>query len=339
MTPPAWTGPRGSRAATWSAPATWPSPAVTSSNVPELARIVVQDSYHFVDPTGASHYLPSMNNLFLESYPGAIGIKTGFTDKAGSCIMAAARRQGRTMLAVVMNGYNPTQSAIDLLNEGFQTPVAAEPTNDRLPPPTLPGPVPLSTLSVHHPSSHHAALSPWPRRRAPRWAPPAPQSPRRAGPVAPGSGAGAIGGDGAAAPSRHGLARCSAHGPPRCCWYLAAARGSGRIVGAEVPAAAHTAAPALDGRDLPPGDGADEGHRRREAAPRTARGLLPAPRASLSSSRRPAPISLSTMPSAKRPSVSSTTVHVAPGWRCSPRYLPLRSQMVAPRAGPGPSPR
>jgi len=31
------------------------------------------------------------------------------------------------MLAVVMNGYNPTQSAIDLLNEGFQTPVGPSP--------------------------------------------------------------------------------------------------------------------------------------------------------------------------------------------------------------------
>ena len=31
-------------------------------NVPELAGIVVQDSYHFVDPTGAAHYLPSMNS-------------------------------------------------------------------------------------------------------------------------------------------------------------------------------------------------------------------------------------------------------------------------------------
>ena len=151
-------------------------------NVPELARIVVQDSYHFVDPTGASHYLPSMNNLFLESYPGAIGIKTGFTDKAGSCIMAAARRQGRTMLAVVMNGYNPTQSAIDLLNEGFQTPLKAEPTNDRLPPPTLPSPVPLSFLSVHHPSSHHVRLAHGPRAGpAPGWAPFRRHSPR-AGP-------------------------------------------------------------------------------------------------------------------------------------------------------------
>jgi D-alanyl-D-alanine carboxypeptidase len=101
--------------------------------VPELARIVTEQSYRFVDPTGEVHWLPS-----LESYPGAIGVKTGFTDTAGDCLMAAATRNGRTMLAVVMNGYNPTATAIDLLNQGFATPVASEPATDRLPPPVLP---------------------------------------------------------------------------------------------------------------------------------------------------------------------------------------------------------
>jgi serine-type D-Ala-D-Ala carboxypeptidase (penicillin-binding protein 5/6) len=108
--------------------------------VPELASIVTEQQYHFVDPTGAAHWLPSMDETFLESYTGAIGIKTGYTDRAGDCLMAAATRGGRTMLAVVMNGYNPTATAIDLLNEGFATPARREPAADRLPPPALPSP-------------------------------------------------------------------------------------------------------------------------------------------------------------------------------------------------------
>jgi len=108
--------------------------------VPELARIITEQQYHFVDPTGVAHWLPSMNETFLESYTGAIGIKTGYTDSAGDCLMAAATRGGRTMLAVVMNGYNPTATAIDLLNEGFATPLSSEPAADRLPPPALPSP-------------------------------------------------------------------------------------------------------------------------------------------------------------------------------------------------------
>ena len=109
--------------------------------VPELAKIVTEQQYHFVDPKGVAHWLPSMDETFLESYTGAIGIKTGYTDKAGDCLMAAATRGGRTMLAVVMNGYNPTATAIDLLNEGFATPVSKEPATDRLPPVALPSPL------------------------------------------------------------------------------------------------------------------------------------------------------------------------------------------------------
>lgn len=110
-------------------------------SVPLLAGIVDKQSYDFTDPTGAVHDLPSMDYTFLAGYPGAIGVKTGFTDRAGDCLMAAARRHGRTLIAVVMDGYNPTQTAIDLLNQGFATPVSAEPTRDRLPPVLLPGPL------------------------------------------------------------------------------------------------------------------------------------------------------------------------------------------------------
>jgi D-alanyl-D-alanine carboxypeptidase len=109
--------------------------------VPELAKIVTEQQYHFVDPKGVAHWLPSMDETFLESYVGAIGIKTGYTDRAGDCLMAAATRGGRTMLAVVMNGYNPTATAIDLLNEGFATPTSKEPATDRLPPVALPSPL------------------------------------------------------------------------------------------------------------------------------------------------------------------------------------------------------
>jgi serine-type D-Ala-D-Ala carboxypeptidase (penicillin-binding protein 5/6) len=133
---------------------------------PKLAEIVKERSYRFVDPKGVVHWLPSMNFAFLVTYPGAIGVKTGFTDRAGVCIVAAATRGGRTMLAVVMSGYNPTQTAIDLLNEGFAIPTSAEPTNDRLPPHTLPSPPkivrPITALSKAHCTAAKTSCSPKP---------------------------------------------------------------------------------------------------------------------------------------------------------------------------------
>jgi serine-type D-Ala-D-Ala carboxypeptidase (penicillin-binding protein 5/6) len=160
--------------------------------VPELAQIVRQESYHFVDPKGKLHWLPSMNFSFLSTYPGAIGIKTGFTDRAGDCLMAAATRNKRTMLAVVMNGYNPTQTATDLLNEGFATPVRAEPTTDRLPPQTLPSPPPK--VSYTQPVNAHPTTTVTPKGQPAKGQPvkgraavscakgagrPSPQNPRR----------------------------------------------------------------------------------------------------------------------------------------------------------------
>jgi serine-type D-Ala-D-Ala carboxypeptidase (penicillin-binding protein 5/6) len=47
-------------------------------------------------------------NDLLKTYPGAIGIKTGHTDRAGWSEIAAARRDGVTMYAVILGG--PTRN-------------------------------------------------------------------------------------------------------------------------------------------------------------------------------------------------------------------------------------
>jgi D-alanyl-D-alanine carboxypeptidase (penicillin-binding protein 5/6) len=116
---------------------------------PVLAQIVATPVYYFPGPDNVQHRLTNHNKLFLTTYPGAIGVKTGFTDRAGACLIAAARRDGRTLIAVVMHGSNPTQSAQALLDKGFATPVMAEPTTDRLPAVTsgAPAPAPSTTIS------------------------------------------------------------------------------------------------------------------------------------------------------------------------------------------------
>jgi D-alanyl-D-alanine carboxypeptidase (penicillin-binding protein 5/6) len=115
---------------------------------PVLAQIVAIPVYYFPGPDNVQHRLTNHNKLFLTTYPGAVGVKTGFTDRAGACLIAAARRDGRTMIAVVMHGANPTQSAEALLDKGFATPVAAEPTADRLPAVTTGAPSPKPAPST-----------------------------------------------------------------------------------------------------------------------------------------------------------------------------------------------
>jgi D-alanyl-D-alanine carboxypeptidase len=102
-------------------------------SVPSLATIVATPVYYFDGPDAVHHRLTNHNKLFLVTYPGAIGMKTGYTKRAGACVMAAARVGGRTLLAVVLNSSNPTGAAKALLDKGFATSVSAETTVDQLP--------------------------------------------------------------------------------------------------------------------------------------------------------------------------------------------------------------
>jgi D-alanyl-D-alanine carboxypeptidase (penicillin-binding protein 5/6) len=77
---------------------------------------------------------------------GAIGVKTGYTTKAGSTIVAAQRRGGRTLLAVVLGSKAMYQDVRVLLGYGFKVKpragaellgVRPEPADDG-PAPTLP---------------------------------------------------------------------------------------------------------------------------------------------------------------------------------------------------------
>jgi D-alanyl-D-alanine carboxypeptidase len=100
---------------------------------PRLTAIVGVPEYRFDGGDGNPHRLLNHNRL-LTLYPGAIGIKTGYTKKAGHSLIAAASRDGRTMMAVVVGAVDPYGSASALLDKGFSTPATAEQGLDHLPP-------------------------------------------------------------------------------------------------------------------------------------------------------------------------------------------------------------
>ena len=59
-------------------------------------------------------------NRLLAEYPGAIGIKTGYTDLAGLSLAAAAERDGRRLYAVVLGSEDHFAEAAALFDYGFR---------------------------------------------------------------------------------------------------------------------------------------------------------------------------------------------------------------------------
>lgn len=109
--------------------------AIVARNVladPRLLEMIGVDEYRFTGGDGIVHSVDRRNRIF-ELYPGAVGLKTGLTDAAGRCLVAAATREGRTMLAVLFDAPDMYVTASTLLDLGFATPVAAEFDADVLP--------------------------------------------------------------------------------------------------------------------------------------------------------------------------------------------------------------
>jgi D-alanyl-D-alanine carboxypeptidase len=72
--------------------------------------------------THKEYKLLNYNKLLLPgpvSYPGATGMKTAFTDNAGPCMVASARRGDRRLVAAILHSDNFFEDANKLLTYGF----------------------------------------------------------------------------------------------------------------------------------------------------------------------------------------------------------------------------
>ncbi len=63
----------------------------------------------------------SNHNRLLSMVDGADGVKTGFTDDAGRCLVSSATRDGQTLIAVTLNDGDDWRDHKTLLEYGFQT--------------------------------------------------------------------------------------------------------------------------------------------------------------------------------------------------------------------------
>jgi D-alanyl-D-alanine carboxypeptidase (penicillin-binding protein 5/6) len=93
---------------------------------PRLAAIVRTRSAVFRFPIkGHRLYLYNNNPLLVEGYRGTTGVKTGYTDAAGRCLVATARRGALNLGVVLLHSPDPGGQAQRLLDKGFRAERAA----------------------------------------------------------------------------------------------------------------------------------------------------------------------------------------------------------------------
>jgi D-alanyl-D-alanine carboxypeptidase (penicillin-binding protein 5/6) len=99
---------------------------------PEIRLVVASDHYEFRGGDGIDHVVRS-HNLLMKTYPGAVGMKTGYTRGAGNTLIGAATRNGRTMISVVLNAVDAPRFSAQLLDQGFFVPVDLQGGRGHLP--------------------------------------------------------------------------------------------------------------------------------------------------------------------------------------------------------------
>lgn len=92
----------------------------------QILELTAQRTYDFPGLDGETFQIQNTNRL-IGSYDGAIGLKNGYTSNAGHTLVAAARRDDTTLLAVIMGAEGRAEDvAAELLDWGF-TAADAEP--------------------------------------------------------------------------------------------------------------------------------------------------------------------------------------------------------------------
>ncbi|MBE5962894.1 MAG: D-alanyl-D-alanine carboxypeptidase [Lachnospiraceae bacterium] len=92
----------------------------------KFREIITQQTYEFKELTKGRSFTVNNKNRFLYLMKGAIGIKTGYTSKAGYCFVGALESEGRTYVSVVLgSGWPPHKQykwadTQKLMNYGMQ---------------------------------------------------------------------------------------------------------------------------------------------------------------------------------------------------------------------------
>ncbi len=83
-----------------------------------FAKIVRSKNHTITKVISEDRFLQNKNKM-LWQYPGSDGVKTGYTGKAGKCLVSSASKDGWQILTVVLNTGDIWDSSTKLLDYGF----------------------------------------------------------------------------------------------------------------------------------------------------------------------------------------------------------------------------
>jgi len=87
---------------------------------PRIARVTRDRAAILPFPIkGGKLFLFNNNPMLIYQYPGATGLKTGYTVASGRCLVATAKRHGARLAAIVLDSPAPGTQARQLLDLGF----------------------------------------------------------------------------------------------------------------------------------------------------------------------------------------------------------------------------
>jgi len=114
---------------TYSTPSDLVTLGLAAMRYPAFRALVDLRFYDLPKGPGHHQYWWDNTDELIGSYPGAVGIKTGYTDDAGHCLLFEATRNGQTLIGVVLGSpaTGPAagvQDAEKMLNWGFRLPRA-----------------------------------------------------------------------------------------------------------------------------------------------------------------------------------------------------------------------
>ena len=87
---------------------------------PTFKKIVSSKSYIATELTANEKRVWTNKNKMLTNFDGATGIKTGYTKKAGGCLVSSAERDGMELICVVLNHQPTYERSSQILNQAFE---------------------------------------------------------------------------------------------------------------------------------------------------------------------------------------------------------------------------